>query len=416
MTTKTFRPLLLALFFLTIMLGASSSAFATATIVIQNNDAAGVGFNDTTAAAPVGGNNGTTLGQQRLNAFQAAADKWGATIDSPITITIRSQWAAQTCTATSAVLGSAGAIGIFRDLTGAPFAGTWYNESLTSKLFGADPNPAQPEINATFNINLGQPGCLTGTFFYLGLDNNHATNIDLVTVLTHEFGHGLGFQTFANAQTGALNSGFPSIYDRFLMDASTGKSWLQMTNAERASSSTNTHKLVWNGPQVQADVPSVLSLGVPGLTINSPAGIAGSYDPGRVAYGPAPPVGGVTGNLKLANDGTAPLTDGCEAFTAGFFTGQIAVIDRGTCSFKTKTLNAQNAGATAVIIVNNVAGSPAPGLGDDGTIVTPITIPTVSLTLPDGNIVKAQLGGGVNGSVMLNTAVRAGADQFGKAL
>src|SRR3954454_3036628 len=133
--TKIFRPLLLSLFFVAVMLGASSTAFATATIVILNNDAAGVGFNDTTAAAPVGGNNGKTLGQQRLNAFQAAAAKWGATIDSPITITIRAQWAAQACTATGAVLGSAGAIGIFRDFTGAPFAGTWYNESLTSKLF-----------------------------------------------------------------------------------------------------------------------------------------------------------------------------------------------------------------------------------------------------------------------------------------
>ncbi len=417
MTNKTFRPLRLILFCLILLLGASSSAFGQATIVILNNDAAGVGFNDTTAATPVGGNNGTTLGQQRLNAFQAAANKWGATLTSPITITIRAQWAAQTCTATSAVLGSAGAIGIWRDFTGAPFAATWYNESLTSKLFGADPNPAQPEINATFNINLGQPGCLTGTFFYLGLDGNHGANIDLVTVLEHEFGHGLGFQTFTNASTGAQNSGFPAIYNRFLMDLSTGKSWLNMTNAERVASAINTHKLAWNGPQVQADVPSVLSLGVPVVTVNSPPVIAGDYtDVAASAYGPAPTPGGVTGNLLLANDGTAPVTDGCEAFPAGFFTGQIAVIDRGTCSFKTKTLNAQNAGAIGVIIVNNVAGSPAPSLGEDATITTPITIPTVSLTQSDGNAVKAQLGGGVNVTIRLDPNVRAGTDMFGKAL
>ncbi len=416
MTAKILRPLLLSLFFVAVMLGASRSAFATATIVILNNDAAGVGFNDTTATAPVGGNPGTTLGQQRLNAFQAAADKWGATIDSPITITIRAQWAAQSCTATGAVLGSAGAIGIFRDFPGFPFGSTWYNESLGSKLFGADLNTTQPEINATFNINLGQPGCLTGTFFYLGLDNNHGTNIDLVTVLEHEFAHGLGFQTFSNAQTGAFNTGFPAIYDRFLMDNSNGKSWLQMTNAERAASSINTHKLAWNGPQVQADVPTVLSLGEPGLTINSPAGIAGSYDPGSVAYDPDPPVGGVTGNLKLANDGTAPVEDGCEAFPAGFFTGQIAVIDRGTCSIKSKTLNAQNAGAIAVIIVNNAAGSPAPDLGDDPSIVTPITISTISVTQADGNTIKAQLGTGVNATIFTDPNTRAGADQFGKAL
>ncbi len=398
------------------LLGASRSAFGQATIVILNNDAAGVGFNDTTAATPVGGNTGTTLGQQRLNAFQEAANKWGATITSPLTITIRAQWAAQSCTATGAVLGSAGAVFIHRDFVGAPFPGTWYNESLGSKLFGSDLNPAQPEINATFNINLGQPGCLTGTFFYLGLDGNHGTNIDLVAVLLHEFGHGLGFQTFTNAQTGAQNTGFPAIYDRFLMDNSTGKSWLNMTNAERAASSINTHKLVWTGPQVQADVPTVLSVGEPGLTINSPAGIAGSYDPGGVAYDPKPPAGGITGNVKLANDGTAPVEDGCEPFPAGFFTGQIALIDRGTCSIKSKTLAAQNAGAIAVIIVNNAAGSPAPDLGDDPAITTPITIPTISVTQADGNTIKAQLGGGVNATVFTDQSVRAGADQFGKAL
>jgi uncharacterized repeat protein (TIGR01451 family) len=416
MTTKIFRPLLLSLFFMAVMLGASSSAFATATIVIVNSDTPGVGFNDTTAATPVGGNNGTTLGQQRLNAFQAAADKWGATIDSPITINIKAQWAAQTCTATSAVLGSAGAIKIYRDFAGFPFSGTWYNESLGSKLAGGDLDPVSPEINATFNINLGQPGCLTGTFFYLGLDGNHGANIDLVTVLTHEFGHGLGFQTFGNSQTGAQNSGFPSIYDRFLMDVTTGKSWIQMTDAERAASALKTHKLAWTGPQVQADVPNVLAFGIPVLKVNSPAAVAGSYDVGLAAFGPSPTAGGVTGNLLLANDGAAPVTDGCEAFPANFFSGQIAVIDRGTCSFKAKALNAQNAGATAVIIVNNAAGSPAPGLGDDATITTPITVPTVSLTQSDGNLIKAQLGGTVNGVIQLDMTVRAGADPFGKAL
>jgi hypothetical protein len=41
-----------------------------ATITIVNGDAAGVGFNDTTPAVQVGGNTGTTLGEQRLIAFR----------------------------------------------------------------------------------------------------------------------------------------------------------------------------------------------------------------------------------------------------------------------------------------------------------------------------------------------------------
>src|SRR5215813_6832304 len=84
---------------------AAPPAFAAANIVIQNNDAANVGFNDPTPAAPVSGNSGTTVGQQRLIAFQFAASVWGATLDSGPTITIAARWdASLTCTATSGVL------------------------------------------------------------------------------------------------------------------------------------------------------------------------------------------------------------------------------------------------------------------------------------------------------------------------
>ena len=68
----------------------ASAANAAATIIIVNGNAAGVGFNDPTVAAPVGGNSGTTLGEQRLIAFQAAANKWGATLTSAVPIRLPS--------------------------------------------------------------------------------------------------------------------------------------------------------------------------------------------------------------------------------------------------------------------------------------------------------------------------------------
>ena len=398
-------------------LGAATAVHA-ASIVIFNNDPASVGFNDPAPVSPVGGNAGTTLGQQRLIAFRAAANKWGATLDSVVTVTIRSQWTALPCSDSAAVLGSAGAISIYRDFGGAPFASTWYNEALTGKLTTTDPDLANPEIDATFNVNLGNPGCLTGSFFYLGLDNNHGTNVDLVTVLTHEFAHGLGFQTFTDGATGTLNGGFASIYDRFLMDLGSGKSWLQMTDAERVASTQNTHKLAWNGPQVTADVPAVLALGTPVLKINSPASIAGRYDFGAASFGPAVTPTGTTGNIVLAldpNDSNgASTTDGCSALTnASAIAGNVALIDRGSCAFTSKALNAQNAGAIAVIIANNVAGSPPAGLGGADPAVI---IPTVSITLGDGNAIKTQLGAGVNVTIKVDNAVRMGADPFGKAL
>ena len=97
--------------------------------VITSINATGVGFNDTTAAAPVGGNTGTTLGQQRLNAFTYAFNLWGATLTSNVTINIQAQFSALSCTATSVTLGSAGATHIFRNFAGAPRTG--YSSTTT---------------------------------------------------------------------------------------------------------------------------------------------------------------------------------------------------------------------------------------------------------------------------------------------
>src|ERR1044072_5189477 len=225
--------LILFAFAFALAVAAAQDARAAATIVIQNNDTAGAGFNDPTPAAPVGGNTGTTVGQQRLNAFQFAANVWGATLKSDVTITIRASWAPLTCSSSSATLGAAGSISMFRDFPGAPVAGAWYSAALANALAGSALHPNSPEISAQFNSNLGNTGCLDGTHFYLGLDNKHGADIDLVSVLMHEFAHGLGFQSFTSTSTGAQSGGFPSVYDRFLFDNTTGKNWPQMTNRER---------------------------------------------------------------------------------------------------------------------------------------------------------------------------------------
>jgi hypothetical protein len=248
---------------------STSAAFASATIVIENADAAGTGFNDPTVVAPVGGNNGTTLGQQRLNAFQFAANIWGATLTSGPTITIRASWTALSCTASSGVLGSAGNSGaIYRDFSGA-VPSTWYGNALRNALTNSDGNGAAPEITAFFNSNIGTPGCVESSHWYYGLDTNSGPGgINLVALLLHEFSHGLGFQTYTNTssglQAGDANGRFPSIYDRFLFDNTTGQTWPQMTDAERVASTINTNHLTWNGSQVTTDAASVLSSGKDG--------------------------------------------------------------------------------------------------------------------------------------------------------
>jgi hypothetical protein len=275
------------LFVLALIVGlmATSTVFGSATIVIENVDPAGSGFNDPTPAAPVGGNNGTTVGQQRLNAFQFAANIWGATLTSGPTITIRASWASLSCTATSGVLGSAGNSGsIWANFSGS-VPNTWYGNALRNALTNSDASCSTAEINAQFNSNLGNPGCLQSLHWYYGFDGNEGgSGVDLVAVLLHEFAHGLGFQTFTSSSSGAQagsapNGPYPSIYDRFLLDNSTGKTWVQMTNAERAASAINTNNLVWNGPQVMSDAATVLSSG------KDPAGHPQMYAPNPVQAG-----------------------------------------------------------------------------------------------------------------------------------
>jgi hypothetical protein len=413
---------LLGLFTLAaLLLAGSAPAFATATIVIVNTNAAGVGFNDPTPAAPVGGNPGITIGQQRLNAFQYAADIWGAILDSPVTINIQASFTPLTCTATGATLGSAGAIQVFSDFPNAEIPASWYHVALANKLAGADLAPGATGTNAddiiaNFNSNLGQPTCLAGTFWYYGFDANHGTNIDLVTVLLHEFGHGLGFSGFYNKTTGAFLAGQPDVYGTYNFNTTLNKSWLQMTDAERATATVDTNHVVWTGINVTAAVPNVLAFGTPLVTINTPAAL-GSYRVGTAAFGPLLSSPGITGDVVVGldpADAAGPsTTDGCSALTTNL-TGKIGLLDRGTCGFVVKVKNAQNAGAIAVLIADNAAGSPPAGMaGVDATI----TIPSVRISLSDGNNIKTALGSGtVNATMGLNLAVRAGADPQGRAL
>lgn len=398
------------------------SAFGTATIVIQNANGAGVGFNDPTPVAPVGGNTGTTLGEQRLIAFQAAADKWGATLTSSVTIVVRAQFTALSCTSSSAVLGSAGSNTVWRDFLGAPVAGHWYPAALASKILGSDVDPGVQDINANFNVNLGQTGCLDGVFFYLGLDNIHGGNIDLVTVLEHEFAHGLGFQTFTNGSTGAQLALFPSIWDDFLLDTTTSKTWTQMTAPERVTSALNSRRLVWSGSNVTAAVPTVLQAGTPALTVTAPAGTAGTYSVGAAAFGPALASPGLTAEVMQVVD-TAPNSglacSALSALNAVAVAGKIALVDRGTCAFTVKVKAAQDAGALGVLVADNAAGSPPGGMaGTDPTI----TIPSVRVTLPDGNTLKgalatrSRLRSGMSANLGVDLAIRSGADVLGRAL
>src|SRR5262249_28364027 len=135
---------------LALLLTAAVAPVGAATITVINNDGAGEGFNDPTVVAAVGGNNNTTLGAQRLAAFTYAANQWAAELTSTVTIKVDATIDNLTCTAGSAVLGSAGAQNGFINFTNAPYANTIYPQALANKIRGSDLDSSTSDIVAQF--------------------------------------------------------------------------------------------------------------------------------------------------------------------------------------------------------------------------------------------------------------------------
>ncbi len=163
--------------------------------------------------------NYTGFSAQAQTAFQYAVDIWSSQITSSVPIIINANWTTlQACNPGQAcILGSAGAAQLRRDFTGAPQANTWYGIALANKLSGSDLNPALNDITAQFNN--GYPN------WYFGTDGNTPVDqVDFVSVVLHEIGHGLNFfggMTYSGG-TGSYGFGaapaFPSIYDRFAVN------------------------------------------------------------------------------------------------------------------------------------------------------------------------------------------------------
>jgi hypothetical protein len=94
--------------------------------------------------------------------------------------------------------------------------------------------------------------------------------------------------------------------------------------------------------------------------------------------------------------------------------GNIAVVDRGSCAFVTKARNAQAAGARGIIVLDNDREACSPPGMSNAVDASDITIPVISLTASDGDILRAQFNAGLSGTLGTDPTQLAGASKEGR--
>jgi len=142
-------------------------------------------------------------------AFQKAVDIWSSIIESEVPIRILAVWQViSSGGSTSNVLGGANPGTYIRDFDGAQRSLTWYPVALAEKMANREFNDIDdPDIFAQFNSAFPN--------WYFGIDGiAQPGKTDLVTVVLHEIGHGLGITKGYNVtgDVGEISSFFSPLY------------------------------------------------------------------------------------------------------------------------------------------------------------------------------------------------------------
>ena len=248
MNNKLISPTLFAITVLLVLLYPISGLATTITII--NNDGPNEGLNDPTPMTPIDGNDGTTLGEQRMIVLQFAADFLETIINSNIEIKIEASFDPLT----PGFIGMANMVSWELENypnTTLPFHSTYYPQALANHFYGYDRQPQKNDMAIQLNSNYAnnlcdQLGLLADP--YLGLNNKTTLNCQqhvLGTVL-HEIIHGLGFYETLNKATGAWSLTNPDIYSTQLEDHSNMLLWPNMNNTQRIASLSQ-NNLHWIG-------------------------------------------------------------------------------------------------------------------------------------------------------------------------
>ncbi|WP_423740520.1 M36 family metallopeptidase [Flavobacterium columnare] len=258
-----------------------------------------------------------------------------------------------------------------------------------SDITNSDPSIAS--INTYTNSSSGVYPDLTFDHPYSGLSNSpineiHAatTNLFYMNNIMHDLWYQYGFNE-SNKNFQDKNYGRGGIQNDYVLAQSQDASQNGSPSYNNANFSTPSDG---NNPKMQMylwqhPVPIKVQItngSLAGQTYNA---IDNEFTSGHIELPITP--NNLSGELILLNDATTNNTtnpdvyDGCSTAT-NIVTGKIAVVRRGNCSFSSKAITAQNAGAKALIVINNTFSELELGGGDAA-----VKIPVIGLSKTDGD-------------------------------
>lgn len=211
----------------------------------------------------------------------AAANWWADRLVSKVNIVLDVSFAERSdggddlpCLEDEALLGLGGTTTLFFDFSGVP-SGVLYPQALANAISGRDVDPDTADARLLFNAkldnNVDWPDCLGGGDWYYGLGTPpDPKDVSFYHTALHELAHGLGFQSYADFETGELFTvrGYPQgINDAFLLRLRhlhlgelRSLALADMTAPERAAAARDDGDLVWVGEEVDA-LAGILSAG-----------------------------------------------------------------------------------------------------------------------------------------------------------
>ncbi|HEX8562781.1 MAG TPA: T9SS-dependent M36 family metallopeptidase [Flavobacterium sp.] len=242
-----------------------------------------------------------------------------------------------------------------------------------------------PDGTAALTFDFPYGGTTVDASTYL---NAATTNLFYMNNMMHDVWFNYGF----NESNGAFQQkNYTGVPNSFLGDAvqadSQDGSEMETPNLNNANFFT---PVDGSRPRMQMYLWNV---GPRSFFITSPAGLTGAYQSVENGFteGHVPvPVDPnfIQSEVVLYQDNAATTTLACTTPSNGAaINGKIAIIRRGECDFVIKVKNAQDAGAIAVIMVDNIPNQLVNMGGADPTI----TIPAVFVTMGLGEAIIEQL-------------------------